>query len=1755
MHNFNPSAPLRKLLRTHQRRPRNLLEQACFASLVPLIVSLMACAAPAADEAASERGVHFVGLAPLHVAEFGALAENAALRGGTLNVDSDDDGVNDDRDVAPSNPYRCRDLDNDQCDDCSQTGPDRSGGDEDNDGEDNDGDGACDIGDDDDDDDGVPDGEDEAPTDPAACSDQDNDGCDDCTRTGPQGDGADPRNDGPDFDNDGSCDIGDPDDDNDGVPDGEDAAPKNPRSCRDLDNDGCNDCSRTGADQSGGDTFNDGNDFDGDEQCDSGDTDDDNDGSEDNDDWNDFNPNLCSDTDADTCDDCSSGRYAPANDGVDTDADASCDDGDVDDDNDGLRDEDEGGATADDDGDGVPNRKDLDSDNDGLSDAVEAGHGLAGGDGFVACASGNGSNGLCDALETSGDSGASNYIIRDTDGDTRPDFVDIDSDNDGACDLAESGGDGLDPDNDHRIDDATDEDGDGIRAPGDDDDTVFGYPMLAPSNFDSDGDSIPDAFDTADDGDAAGDSNRDGVSDNVQCEDPPGWPFCPDDDGDGQPDYMEFTDSDRDGVSDGDDLDLDGDGLPSALENMFGIAPYGDADGDNVPNYLDTDNRGDGVANACADALAPFGRCDAPPRIFDEDGDGVPNHQDLDSDGDGILDATEAGHRASDADGDGMVDGRSGQNGLLDALETLPESGFLRYAVLHTDRELPGGDDIPDFLDLDSDADGRFDIDEVATLARFDRNFDGRIDDRTDADEDGLPDESIDANAARYGMPSGATNPRPDDLDGDGIPDAYDGHVPGAFMSSDTDSDIRPDALECIGGWPCPDAGQDGTPNYADANDTDRDAFGDGEDIDADGDGIPDKLENQLGLDPEADGDGDGLANFYDNGDRGDGAAGDCPDEDGNGICDLFSTLYDRDGDRLPNHLDSDADGDLVLDLYEAGHERGDEDGDWYTDGAVGQNGLSDDLEAGVDSGAIAYALRDSDGDGVMDFLDDDSDGDTISDLHEGTDGTPGSAPLDTDGDATPDMRDHDTDSDGISDFDESGENSMTLGPVDTDNDGTPDFRDLDADGDGVSDEVEAGANPDAPADTDSDGEPDFQDIDSDDDSIKDGVDNCRLLPNRDQVDSDGDGQGDVCDATPGNGSAGFYGVQGGGGGCSAAGDARRGELLLLLAALLLPLVLRPARRDRRPRPRRLLRTRHGATLLGALLLLAASAPPAAAQIAEVSSSFSLERFRLATDSAGILDVEGARVGAPLSLDFGLWLGYADDPLNVYFRMDEDAERERVGALVSRRSGGALSGAVALWYGLQLGIVLDVVVYQEQDAAMLMGGDSLSSFGVSAMNFVPKYQLLSQDSHGFDVAVAAAFTVPVQSSDDYFADRGLSFRPALMIGRDITPRLRGGVDLGYHSRKRQESLDLEIDDEAFARAGLGYSITEEIELTSTLAMATRARDFFSSFNENYSELKGGMNYQMGRVTTFAAAGLGIQEGFGTPDWRVLAGVRVGPPREPAPAPLPPAPAPEPEPAPLDSDGDGILDADDACPEEAETFNQFEDSDGCPDELLDSDGDNIFDHLDECPTVAEDLDGFMDEDGCPDADNDGDGVLDQADGCMNEAGPIENRGCPDADRDGDTIVDRLDNCPDEAGPVENQGCVKEQLVQITDNQIIILDRVYFETDKARIRSRSFALLNNVVQVLEAHPEIANVRIEGHTDDRGSDAYNLDLSDRRAASVVSFLIEAGVDPVRLQSVGYGETRPVRENGSREGRAANRRVEFHIVRDAEPARGAVP
>ena len=221
---------------------------------------------------------------------------------------------------------------------------------------------------------------------------------------------------------------------------------------------------------------------------------------------------------------------------------------------------------------------------------------------------------------------------------------------------------------------------------------------------------------------------------------------------------------------------------------------------------------------------------------------------------------------------------------------------------------------------------------------------------------------------------------------------------------------------------------------------------------------------------------------------------------------------------------------------------------------------------------------------------------------------------------------------------------------------------------------------------------------------------------------------------------------------------------------------------------------------------------------------------------------------------------------------------------------------------------------------------------------------------------------------------------------------------------------------------------------------------------------------------------------------------------------------------------------------------------------DRDGDGIADAVDKCPDDPAGEHPDPKRLGCPSTDRDGDGIADAADLCPDEAAgdhPDPARaGCPFKDRDGDKIADADDKCPDQAGPPNpfepaKNGC--PVLARVTQDKIEILQQIFFETDQATIKQESFPVLEAVAGIMKKMSG-TRVRVEGHTDDRGTDEYNLDLSKRRARAVAQWLVtNGGIDAPRLETEGYGKSRPL-VTGPNVDTSLNRRVEFVLLGDKE-------
>ena len=233
----------------------------------------------------------------------------------------------------------------------------------------------------------------------------------------------------------------------------------------------------------------------------------------------------------------------------------------------------------------------------------------------------------------------------------------------------------------------------------------------------------------------------------------------------------------------------------------------------------------------------------------------------------------------------------------------------------------------------------------------------------------------------------------------------------------------------------------------------------------------------------------------------------------------------------------------------------------------------------------------------------------------------------------------------------------------------------------------------------------------------------------------------------------------------------------------------------------------------------------------------------------------------------------------------------------------------------------------------------------------------------------------------------------------------------------------------------------------------------------------------------------------------------------------------------DLDKDGIRDDIDACPKvPGVPSNQ-----GCP--IDDRDKDGIVDAKDKCP----DEHGAFITGGCPQNDKDLDGIVDASDQCPEIAGSINNFGCPENDADRDGVLDFEDKCPNTPGNRSNSGC---PVVKAADKEILDLAirNLYFDTDKYQIKAEAYPYLNSLGELLIKNRDW-KISLKGHADDRGSEAYNFELSKNRAESVLFYLLNRGVKRNQLHVEYYGENVPSIPNFNDQARRLNRRVEMAV------------
>ncbi len=595
---------------------------------------------------------------------------------------------------------------------------------------------------------------------------------------------------------------------------------------------------------------------------------------------------------------------------------------------------------------------------------------------------------------------------------------------------------------------------------------------------------------------------------------------------------------------------------------------------------------------------------------------------------------------------------------------------------------------------------------------------------------------------------------------------------------------------------------------------------------------------------------------------------------------------------------------------------------------------------------------------------------------------------------------------------------------------------------------------------------------------------------------------------------------------------------------------------------------------------------------AQTTSGWALNRYEPSPMGDAFFLAEHPWYSSTRVFAIGLYGDYAHNPLQLD---------------IFNNAGGTptevhddITGMFVLHVGAQVSFLDRVGIHLSLPVSLMQSGESTATGGVPVVAPASgpaigdlraglRIRLFGHaDRDPFSLHIGANFFAPIGDRASNMSDDAIRIEPRLTLAGRGGP-VRWSLTGSFIVRSENEVANLVFGNELRLTAGLGFVFANDRFMIGPEGyIVTPIRDLSSSqgggsalFAKNQwgGEVYLGASYLIAdMIRVGVAAGPGIGTGPGIPDVRALFNLSY--------APVSRAPA-----APVDTDGDGVVDPEDQCPTTPQGANPDPARRGCP--ATDTDGDGVFDHEDQC--VNEPMGATPDpaRRGCPLRDRDGDGVLDPEDQCVDQpqgANPDPTRrGCPAGDRDNDGVFDHEDQCPDvprmpfpdpqrngcplpdadhdqvpeppdacpgvpgvpSPDPARN-GCPSTD-VRMEGGQILILEQVFFDTDRDTIKRRSNRILQAVVDVLRAAPHIRRVSVDGHTDNRASDEHNLDLSQRRANSVMRWLVEHGIEASRLEAHGYGASRPIDTNATSAGRARNRRVEFVIIDPPQPREAA--
>jgi len=602
------------------------------------------------------------------------------------------------------------------------------------------------------------------------------------------------------------------------------------------------------------------------------------------------------------------------------------------------------------------------------------------------------------------------------------------------------------------------------------------------------------------------------------------------------------------------------------------------------------------------------------------------------------------------------------------------------------------------------------------------------------------------------------------------------------------------------------------------------------------------------------------------------------------------------------------------------------------------------------------------------------------------------------------------------------------------------------------------------------------------------------------------------------------------------------------------------------------------------VIALATAAASNAANAQTKLEGFTLNQFDPASPGDAFFSVPAPWVGGHLVPRAAVLFNYAHRPFQI--------ELPNAGGTVTTTDIVASQGilhvdaSLALWDRLLVGVDVPIALLQSGAAPPIAGVDFHPPSGpaIGDLRFDLRGRILGEYHDPFQIGASGSIYVPTGSPDDYTGDGAVRGTFRLLLGGRAgrTVGFVWSANGGVHLRARGDAPAILFG----AGAGLTFlderiTVGPEIYGSAQIGgdpLSVPGTTVSAQSTTSLELLVGARARVVSGLTIGAAGGGGPLTAIGTPEFRVVGFLGWAPhpdrsAEKPAPVigdkdddgirddvdacpdvkgELQSDPAKDGCP-PADKDGDLVLDIEDACPSEAGLRNSDETKNGCP---ADEDGDGIFDAKDACVAVRGSENPDPKKNGCP-GDRDADGIVDASDGCPDTAGPASSdpkeNGCP-PDRDGDGIKNAMDACPDEAGQPSTDtklnGCPK--LARLSGDGIVISQQVRFviygKTKFETVDPVSDELMQEIKSVIDKHPEIIKIEVQGHTDDSGSEEFNQDLSVMRANAVRQWLIDAGVPASKLVAKGYGFSKPLADNRVKTGRQANRRVEFVVVERAK-------